>query len=147
MLSIDQSMVAGWVNSYFHSTTENCYYWANTDDLDYTNGTVFGPIQFKTIFSGAALTLAGATYIANPTIDLGNYINPGGVTDLLNNIFYIVVNTKHINRNCLAFGAKLIIKSPQKAFLLNGQNGPHYLLQQQLCQHTVHKRQIPSPGI
>lgn len=89
VISIDQSMVAGWVNSYFHSTTENCYYWANTDDLDYTNGTVFGPIQFKTIFSGAALTLAGATYIANPTIDLGNYINPGGVTGLLNNIFYI----------------------------------------------------------
>ena len=82
-------MVAGWVNSYFHSTTENCYYWANTDDLEYTDGTVFGPIQFKTIFSGAALTLAGATYIANPTIDLGNYITPGALSALLNNVFYI----------------------------------------------------------
>jgi hypothetical protein len=89
VISIDQSMVAGWVNSYFHSTTENCYYWANTDDLDYTNGTVFGPIQFKTIFSGAALTLAGATYLANPTIDLGNYIVPGAISGMLNNIFYI----------------------------------------------------------
>jgi hypothetical protein len=89
VISIDQSMVAGWVNSYFHSTTENCYYWANTDDLDYTNGTVFGPIQFKTIFSGAALTLAGATYLANPTIDLGNYIVPGAIAGILNNIFYI----------------------------------------------------------
>ena len=89
VISIDQSMVAGWVNSYFHSTTENCYYWANTDDLEYTDGTVFGPIQFKTIFSGAALTLAGATYIANPTIDLGNYITPGALSALLNNVFYI----------------------------------------------------------
>jgi hypothetical protein len=89
VVKIDQSMVSGWVNSYFHSTTENCYYWANTDDLDYTTGTVFGPIQFKTIFSGAALTLAGATYLANPTIDLGNYIVPGAIAGMLNNIFYI----------------------------------------------------------
>jgi hypothetical protein len=89
VIKIDQDITSSWINTYFHSTTENCYYWPNTDDLEHTDGTVFGPIQFKTIFSGAALTLAGATYISNPTIDLGNYIIPGASSALLNNIFYI----------------------------------------------------------
>jgi hypothetical protein len=78
-----------WNNLYFHSTNEFCTYFPNNVDLVDYGGYTLGYLQFKTIFSGASLTLAGATYVANPRIDLGNYITPGFISSNLNNTFYI----------------------------------------------------------
>jgi hypothetical protein len=92
VLKIDQnSSHSGqmWDNLYFHSTNEYCDYYPNNDDLVNNGGFTFGVISFKTIFSGASLTLAGATYAPNPSIDLGNYINSGFINTNLNNTFYI----------------------------------------------------------
>ena len=92
VIKIDQSYGAtAWNNSYFHSTTENCYFWPNNEDLNssgYLTGT-FTPIQFKTIFSGTVLSLAGASYISDPAINSGNYIKPGFISTNLNDTFYI----------------------------------------------------------
>jgi len=75
-----------WDNLYFHSTNEFCIYFPNNVDLvDYTPGY----LQFKTIFSGASLTLAGASYTPDSKIDLGNYITTGFISSNLNNTFYI----------------------------------------------------------
>jgi hypothetical protein len=92
VLKIDQnSSHSGqmWNNLYFHSTNEYCDYYPNNDDLVNYSGFTFGAISFKTIFSGASLTLAGATYAPNPRIDLGNYITTGFISTNLNNTFYI----------------------------------------------------------
>ena len=92
VLKIDQnSSHSGqmWNNLYFHSTNEYCDYYPNNDDLVNYGGYTFGVISTKTIFSGASLTLAGATYAPNPRIDLGNYITTGFINTNLNNTFYI----------------------------------------------------------
>ena len=78
-----------WNNSFFHSTNEYCNYYPNNDDLGGYIGYSYGTKVFKTIFSGASLTLAGATYAPNPKIDLGNYITTGFINTNLNNTFYI----------------------------------------------------------
>jgi hypothetical protein len=92
VIKIDQSYGStAWNNSYFHSTTENCYFWPNNEDLNeggYTTNT-FTPIQFKVIFSGSVLSSAGASYTSDPALDLGNYINPGFINANLNDTFYI----------------------------------------------------------
>jgi hypothetical protein len=92
VIKIDQSYGAtAWNNSYFHSTSENCYFWPNNEDLNssgYTTNT-FTPIQFKTIFSGSVLSSAGASYISDPSINTGNYIKPGFINSNLNDTFYI----------------------------------------------------------
>jgi hypothetical protein len=78
-----------WDNLYFHSTNEYCNYYPNNDDLGGDGGSSFGTNTFKTIFSGASLTLAGASYTPDSKIDLGNYITTGFINTNLNNTFYI----------------------------------------------------------
>lgn len=78
-----------WNNLYFHSTNEYCYYFPNNNDLVNSGGYTFDLIPFKTIFSGASLTLASASYAPSPKIDLGNYITTGFISTNLNNKFYI----------------------------------------------------------
>ena len=92
VLKIDQNgsySGQAWDNLYFHSTNEYCYYFPNNNDLVNSGGYTFDIIPFKTIFSGASLTLAGASYTPSPRIDLGNYITPGFISTHLNNAFYI----------------------------------------------------------
>jgi len=80
-----------WDNLYFHSTNEYCNYYPNNDDILQSQyaGQTFGIISTKIIFSGASLTLAGASYTPDSKIDLGNYITTGFINTNLNDTFYI----------------------------------------------------------
>ena len=71
------------INDYFHSNNEVFYFIPNTTDLG-TSSTP-APIRTKAVIIKSAWDIGGLSYSANSEFSSGNYILPGGSSDVLLN--------------------------------------------------------------